>query len=118
MGIDYNDIDSIIARIPENWWISTAESCKYMLACFVHKHIPDLNIDPKAAPVGTTRELWCKMKKAALEEVRAVAKADRPVGKGVEKYGDVNQQIKMARVDGMRSQWQRTRLMQLCSRLR
>ena len=79
MGIDYNDIDSIIARIPENWWISTAESCKYMLACFVHKHIPDLNIDPKAAPVGTTRELWCKMKKAALEEVCAVAMADRVI---------------------------------------
>ncbi len=53
-GIDYNDIDSVIARVPETWW-STAESCKYMLACFVHKSNPDLNINPKAAPAEATR---------------------------------------------------------------
>jgi hypothetical protein len=75
-----------------------------MLACFVHKSNPDLNINPKVAPAGTTRESGHKVNKAALEEVRAVAKADRPVGKGVEKYGNVNRQIKKARVDGMRSQ--------------
>jgi hypothetical protein len=75
-----------------------------MLACFVHKSNPDLNIDPKAAPAGATRESGRKVKKAALEEVRAVAKAARPVGKGVEKLGDVDHQIKRARVDGMRSQ--------------
>ena len=80
MGIDYNDIDSVIAQVRENWWI--AESCKYMIACFVHKSSPDLNIDPKAAPAGETRESECKVKKAALEEVRAVAKAARPVEKG------------------------------------
>ena len=72
-----------------------------MLACFVHKINPDLNIDPKAAPAGATRESGHKVKKAALEEVRAVAKAARPVGKGVEKLGDVDHQIKKARVDGM-----------------
>ena len=107
MGINYNDIDSVIAQVPENWWI-TAESCKYMLACFVHKSNPDLNIDPKAAPAGATRESGRKAKKAGLEEVRAVEKNNRPVGKGVEKsvekYGDVDHQIKKARVDGMRSQ--------------
>ena len=103
MGIDYNDIDSVIAQVPENWWI-TAESCKYMLACFVHKSNPDLNINPKAAPTGATGELGRKVKKTALEEVCAVAKAARPVEKGVEKYGDVDHQIKKARVDGMRSQ--------------
>ena len=103
MGIDYNDIDSVIARVPENWWL-TAESCKYMLACFVHKSNPDLNINPKAAPTGATRESGRKVKKAALEEFRAVAMAARLVGKGVEKYGDVDHQIKKARVDGMRSQ--------------
>ena len=75
-----------------------------MLACFVHKSNPDLNIDPKAAPAGATRESGRKVKKAALEEVRAVAKAARPLGKGVEKLGDVDHQIKKARVDGMRSQ--------------
>ena len=103
MGIDYNDIDSVIAQVPENWWI-TAESCKYMLACFVHKSNPDLNINPKAAPMGATKESGRKVKKTALEEVRVVAKAARPVGKGVEKYGDIDHQIKKARVDGMRSQ--------------
>ncbi len=103
MGIDYNDINSVIAQVPDNWWI-TAESCKYMLACFMHKSNPDLNINPKAAPMGATRELGRKVKKTALEEVRAVAKAARLVGKGVEKYGDVDHQIKKARVDGMRSQ--------------
>ena len=75
-----------------------------MLAGFVHKCNPDLNIDPKAVPAGATRESGRKVKQAALEEVRAVAKADRPVGKGVEKLGDVDHQIKKARVDGMRSQ--------------
>ena len=44
------------------------------------------------------------MKKAALEEVRAVAKAAHPVEKGVEKLGNVDHQIKKARVDGMCSQ--------------
>ena len=83
-----------------------AESCKYMLVCFVHKSNPVLNIVPKAAPAGVTRESGRKVKKAGLEEVRAVAKAKRPVvvEKGVEKYGDVYHQIKKARVDGMRSQ--------------
>jgi hypothetical protein len=83
-----------------------AESCKYMLVCFVHKSNPVLNIVPKAAPAGVTRESGRKVKKAGLEEVRAVAKANRPVvvEKGVEKYGDVYHQIKKARVDGMRSQ--------------
>jgi hypothetical protein len=76
-----------------------------MLACFVHKSNPDLHIDPKAAPAGATRESGRKVKKAALEEVRVVAKAARPVEKkGVEKLGDVDHQIKKARVDGMRSQ--------------
>ena len=98
MEIDYNDIGSVIARVPENWWI-TAESCKYMLACFVHKSNPDLNIDPKAVPARATRESGRKVKKAALEEVCAVVKADRLVGKGVEKYGDADHQIKKARVD-------------------
>ncbi len=101
MGIDYNDIDSIIARVPENWWI-TAESCKYMLACFVHKSNPDLNIDPKAAPAGATRESGRKVKKAGLEEVDAVVEANH--WKGVEKYGDVDHQIKKATVDGVRLQ--------------
>ena len=75
-----------------------------MRACFVHKSNPDLNINPKAAPTGATRESRRKVKKTALVEVRAVAKAAWPVGKGVEKYGDVDHQIKMARVDGMRLQ--------------
>ena len=75
-----------------------------MLACFVHKSNPDLNIDPKAAPAGATRESGRKAKKAALDEVRVVTKAARPVGKDVEKLGDVDHQIKRARVDGMRSQ--------------
>ena len=75
-----------------------------MLACLVHKSNPDLNIDPKAAPAGATRESGRKVKKAGLKEVRVVAKANRSVGKGVEKgvekYGDVNHQLKKARVDG------------------
>ena len=66
--------------------------------------VPDLNINPKAALAGATRELGRKVKKAALDEVCAVAKADRPVGKDVQKYGDVDHQIKKARVDGMHSQ--------------
>ncbi len=70
----------------------------------MHKSNPDLNIDPKAAPPGATRESGRKVKKAALEEVRAVGKAARPVEKGVAKYGDVDHQIIKARVDGVHSQ--------------
>ena len=112
MGIDYNDIDSVIAQVRENWWI-TAESCKYMIACFVHKSNPDLNIDPKAAPTGATIESGCKVKKTTLEE----AKAARPVGKGVEKYGDFDHQIKKARVDGMRLQVAKDQIDAICWKL-
>ena len=70
----------------------------------MHKSNPDLNINPKAAPAGATRESGRKVKKAALEEVCAVGKAARPVEKGVAKYGDVDHQIKKARVDGVHSQ--------------
>ena len=75
-----------------------------MIVCFMDKSNHDLIINPTAAPTGATRELWHKVKKAALEEVRAVAKADWLVGKGAEKYGDVDHQIKKARVDGMHLQ--------------
>jgi hypothetical protein len=82
-GIDYNDINSVIARVPETLWI-TAESCKYMLACFVHKSNPEISTQKLHRwGVGAMRESGHKVKNAALEEVCVVLKAARPVGKGV-----------------------------------
>jgi len=86
-----------------------------MIVCFVHKSNPDLNIDPKAAPTGATIESGYKVKMTTLEEVCAVAKAARPVGKGaVEKYRDFDHQIKKARVDGMHLQVAKNQIDAIC----
>jgi len=74
--------------------------CKYILSCLIHKDNKDISTKPTEQPPGHSRIEARGKKEKALEVERAVAKADRPV----EKYGDVDHQLKKIRVEGMQSQ--------------
>jgi hypothetical protein len=64
--------------------------CKYILSCLIHKDNKDISTKPTEQPPGHSRIEARGRKEKALEVERAVAKADRPV----EKYGDVDHQLK------------------------
>ena len=98
-GVDYDDIQSVMAHVPNQWWLEH-ELCKYILTVLVHKDNKDLSSSPTRLPAGDTRANAREKKEMELAEVRRAAKAERPV----EKYGDVDHQMKKVRVDGMRSQ--------------
>ena len=70
-----------------------------MLAVVVHKDNPDVCSDPTVVAPGTTHVLARKEKEKALVEERVMEKASRPV----ETHGDVDNQIKKARIEGMKS---------------
>ena len=75
-----------------------------MLACFVHKDNKDLTSKPTKLPPGKSRKDARKDKKRANKEERAVAKLNRPVAENSrERYGNVDHQIKKAKVQGMQS---------------
>ena len=74
--------------------------CKYILSCLIHKDNKDISTKPTEQPPGHSRIEARGRKEKALEVEHAVAKADRPV----EKYGDVDHQLKKIRVEGMQSQ--------------
>ena len=97
--MDYDDIQSVMAHVPNHWWLEH-ELCKYILTVLVHKDNKDILSSPTRLPVGDTCDSARKKKEKELAEVRRAAKADRPV----EKYGDVDHQMKKVRIDGMRSQ--------------
>ena len=100
-GVDYDDDYDVWAKIPEGWWLNH-DVCNYILSCLVHKENKDITTKPTQQPPGHTRVEARGRKEKALEVERAVAKADRPVP--VEKYGDVDHQLKKIRVEGMQSQ--------------
>ena len=77
-------------------------SCKFMLCCFVHKDCKDISTRPTELPAGNTRRDARANSRATLASDRAQAKADRIVGG--ERYGDVEHQLKKARVVGMQAQ--------------
>jgi len=64
--------------------------CKYILSCLVHKDNKDIMTKPTQQPPGHSRLETRGRKEKALEVECTVAKADRPV----EKYGDVDHQLK------------------------
>jgi hypothetical protein len=97
--VDYDNIQSVMAHVPNHWWLEH-ELCKYILTVLVHKDNKDISSSPTRLPAGDTRDSARKKKEKELAEVRRAAKADRPV----EKYGDVDHQMKKVRIDGMRSQ--------------
>ena len=97
-------MDSVAGNISNTWWL-THPSCQFMLSCFVHKDNKDIFTNAADLPGGKTREMARKDKSDSLIEARAVAKVNRPVT-----YGDVEYQMKKARVDGMASQIDRNKI--------
>jgi hypothetical protein len=104
-GVDYRDNDSIMSHVQPSWWLEH-DSCKFMLAIFVHKDNKDLSSQPTTLLPGDTRENARKNRHSAIQEERAIARVARPVdlSVSVERYGDVDHQMKKVRVDGMRFQ--------------
>ena len=82
------------------------DSCKFMLAIFVHKDNKDLSSQPTTLPPGDSRESARKKRHSSIQEERAIARVARPVdlSVSVERYGDVDHQMKKVRVDGMQFQ--------------
>ena len=96
-GVDYANI-SVWGNIPEGWWLNH-DICKYILSCLVHKDNKDITTKPKQQPPGHSCVEARGRKEKALEGKRAVAKAECPL----EKFGDVDHQIKKIRVEGLQS---------------
>jgi hypothetical protein len=97
-GVDYSDPFSVQSEIDDDWWL-TNPSCKYMLCCLVRKDCKDINTKPCEQPPGRTRVEARDAKTKVLSSERAIAKLDRPV----EKYGDVDHQLKKVRLTGMQA---------------
>ena len=97
-GVDYNDPFSVQSEIDDNWRL-THPSCKYLLCCLVCKNCKDINTKPCEQPPGRTRVEARDAKSKALVTECAIAKSDRPV----EKYGDVDHQLKKVRLSGMQA---------------
>ena len=74
-----------------------------MLCCFVHKDCKDLSTRPTELPSGHTRKEARVNSRAVLAKEREESKAEQFVG-GDERYGDVEHQLKKARVVGMQAQ--------------
>ena len=68
-----------------------------MLAVLVHKDNPDVCSDPTSVAPGGTCATARKNKEITLNEERVMGKVSRPV----ETHGDVEHQIKKARIQGM-----------------
>ena len=99
--LDYDDAIAVQAAIPETWWL-TSLSCKFMLCCFVHKDCKDISTRPTELPAGHTRKVARANSRVALAKEREESRAERIVGG--ERYGDVEHQLKKARVVRMQAQ--------------
>ena len=97
-GVDYDHTESILEKVSHNWWLSHA-TCNFMLCCFVHKDNKDIFTHVTALPAGRTVAVMRLEKAEEISEACAVAKTMRPVT-----HGDIENQMKKARVEGMNSQ--------------
>ncbi len=86
----------VACHIPPKWWLEH-DCCKYILSCLVHKDNKDVSAKPTTQPCGHMREVAKDRRARALEEDRAVQKANQPV----ERYGDVDHQMKKVKVVGL-----------------
>jgi hypothetical protein len=104
-GVDYQGNDSIMSQVLPLWWLKH-DSCKFMLAIFVNKDNKDLSSQPTTLPPRDSRKSARKKRHSAIQEERAIAQVARPVdlSVSVERYGDVDHQMKKVRVDGMQFQ--------------
>ncbi len=98
-GVNYDNDVSVWQNIPDGWWLNH-DACKYILSCLVHKHNKDITTKPMHQPPCHLRIEARERKEKALEGKRAAAKANRPV----EKYKDVDHQLKKVQVEGLQSQ--------------
>jgi hypothetical protein len=73
-----------------------------MLCCFVHKDCKDLSTRPTELPSGHTHKEARVNSRAVLAKEREESMAKQIVGG--ERYGDVEHQLKNARVVGMQDQ--------------
>jgi hypothetical protein len=71
-----------------------------MLCCLVCKDCKDTNMRPMELPASHTQATARENSRRVLAGDRAEAKAQRPV----ERYGNVDHQLKKARVVGMQAQ--------------
>ena len=90
-GVDYNDPFSVQSEIDDDWRL-THPSCKYLLCCLVCKNCKDINTKPYEQPPDRIRVVAREAQSKVLVAERVIAKSDRPV----EKYGDVDHQLKKA----------------------
>jgi hypothetical protein len=78
-----------------------SKTCKFMLACLVHKDNKDILSKPTKLAPGRTQKNARQEKEKLVAEQRAKAKAERPVPASPEQYGDVDHATKKAKVAGM-----------------
>jgi hypothetical protein len=83
-------------HITPKWWLEH-DCCKYILLFLVHKDNKIISAKPTTQPPGHMREVARDRRGRALEEERAFQKANRPV----ERYGDVDHQMKKVKVAGL-----------------
>ena len=103
MDVDYDDQESIWAAIPDGWWLNS-ETCKFMLACLVHKNNNNISSKPTKLPPGRTRKNAHQEKEEEIAKERAKAKAECPVlPSRYNQKGDVDRTIQKARIVGMQS---------------
>ena len=66
MNVDYDDPVSIWAAIPDEWWLNS-ETCKFMLACLVHKDNKDISSKPTKLPPGRPARTLGNRRKRILQ---------------------------------------------------
>ena len=99
--MDYDDPGSVNAAIEKNWWLES-DTCKYMLACLVHKHNKDISTEPTTKPPGSTRKEIRAVQHQKVSDERAAAKVAS--GQPYRMHGE--DLLNSARVAGMHSQIQ------------
>jgi len=99
-------------HVPRQWWLEH-ELCKYILTILVHKDNKDISSTPTRLPPGDSRKDAREKRAKELADERNAAKSERPV----EKYGDVDHQMKKVRVDGMRSQVEKNKIDSIVSQI-
>ncbi len=77
-GVDYDCPTSIDARIPPTWWLKH-NSCKYMLACFVHKDNKDISAHATELPAGHDRAVTRVIKMNELAKERENARVEHRI---------------------------------------
>jgi hypothetical protein len=101
-GVNYDHTESILEKVPDNWWLSHA-TCNFMLCCFVHKDNKDIFTHVTALPPGKTVAAIRLEKAGKITETRAATRAAEKTTRPVT-HGDVEYQMKNARIERMNSQ--------------